>query len=182
MQPVLEPEPALLEAPPILAEDGVAGVHLLPPLAVRRDRHLERAREARALRARMIGDAHRRVSFRGPSIVGPVSVPCNTSPPRGRGEAGPLPSTSRLRVARRAGGELLEREVHDRLGVPPRLGAHRGQDGRRGRRALRVRELVPGSEPDACELRGRHRQERIGVAPRSAAPSSTAPRSACGSS
>ena len=103
VQPVLEPEPALLEPPPSLAEDGVAGVHLLPPLAVRRDRHLERAREARALRARMIGDAHRRVSFRGPSIVGPVSVPCNTcdSAGEGRGRTSPLPSRCGLARRRR---------------------------------------------------------------------------------
>ncbi len=48
VDPVREPEAAVLGDTAILAEDGVAGVQLLPPVAARWDRHVERARKAHA--------------------------------------------------------------------------------------------------------------------------------------
>ena len=82
---------------------------------------------------------------------------CRVREGRGR----PLPSRSSATVAGGSGGELLEREVHDRLGVAPCLGAHRGKDSADGRSSSGAGELVAGAEPDACELRRRHRHERV---------------------
>ena len=50
VQRVPEPEASLVEGAALLAEQAVVRVHLLPALAGRWDRHLERAREPSALR------------------------------------------------------------------------------------------------------------------------------------
>ena len=76
VQPVLEPEPALLEPAAILAEEGVAGVHLLPPLAALRDRAPRTGSGNAPLPCRE-RSSFPVASFRRPSIVGSGSFGCN---------------------------------------------------------------------------------------------------------
>ena len=156
MQPVLEPEPALLECSPVLAEDDVVGVHLLPPRALGRNRHLERAGEACAPRARVIGDAHRPVSFRRPSIVGPSPAPYNPSRLHAGGEgSGPLPSMPRTtdapprppRAARTSGFMIG-------FGVLPCLRAHRGEHVRQGWPPRRFGAGIRDMIADAGDIAG----------------------------
>src|SRR5262245_10837793 len=87
MQPFVEPEAALLEGAPLLAEKDVVGVHLLPAVAARRDPHLEWARERPPLGP--AGDLHRPSSsgYRSLSDSSPLDATGgedDPSPPVGR--------------------------------------------------------------------------------------------------
>ena len=106
-------------------------------------------------RAAVCDDGHAPVaSFRGLPLWDRLRSGATSTAPagEGRGVTSPLPFCARDGPP--PGGELLEREVHDRLGVPPCLGAHRGKDGRRGRRGLRVRELIPVPSPTPASCAG----------------------------
>jgi hypothetical protein len=82
------------------------------------------------------------------------------------GERASSPLRCRLRVARRPGGELLERQVHDPLGVVPRLRTHRGQHRLDRQAALLGRRRVPGAQGTCRELRGRKRHDQVEIATR----------------
>ena len=133
VQPVLEPEPALLEGPPVSPRTtwrAELSFHLSRSGGMLTSKGLGKPFAPRLCDRRCSSPRFLSTAFH--CGIGLYSVE-HVSGRGWRGEAGPLSSTSALGLARGARGELLEREVHDRRGVPPCLRTHRGEDGRRGR-------------------------------------------------